>query len=54
MKAFNEYNTDGYTNEELESLNKEWESIVEEKSLEPYSNEYDIELKKFQDEVAKR
>jgi len=54
MKTFNEYNTDGYTNEELDAFNKEWGEIVEAKELEPYSDEYDIELKKFQDEVAKR
>ncbi len=54
MKSFNDDNTEGYTVEELNELNAEWEGIVESESLEEYTEEYYIREKQFADDVARR
>ena len=54
MELFNEYNTDGYSADELAALNSEWVEIVASKNLEEYTDEYNIEAKRFSDEVSSR
>jgi len=54
MKHFTEYNTEGYTQNELDAFNAEWEEKAEKRELEPGTEEYEFQLKCFQDEVAKR
>lgn len=54
MKKFNEFNTEGYTDEELHALNEEWDERVHELELEPHTDEYEEEYKRFSDEIARR
>lgn len=54
MKLFREDNTDGYTTEERDTLNAEWEAKTEAESLEEHTDEYNEAAKKFSDEVASR
>jgi hypothetical protein len=49
---FNIYNTDGYTQEQLNDLNAEWKASAAE--LEQGTEEYDFQEKCFSDEVARR
>ena len=54
MTEFNSDNTEDYTQPELDALNAEWIEIVAEKNLDEHTEEYDVELKKFSDEVSSR
>ena len=54
MNLFNEYNTEGYTKEELDMLNAEWNAIVEGAELEEGSDSYNRAAKEFCDSVANR
>lgn len=54
MKLFRDDNTDGYTDDELDTLNDEWEARVTEMGLEEYTEEYYSEAKSFSGEVAGR
>ena len=51
---FNIYNTDGYTQEQLDALNAEWEARAAEQGLEPGTEEYEFQYKRFGDEVSRR
>ena len=51
---FTAENTLGYTDNELDALNAEWERIVESESLVMESDDYYQRQKQFADEVAKR
>ena len=54
MKEFNEYNTDGYTKDQIDDLNDEWEKIVQDLGIKPGTDEYDNAAKNFADEVSRR
>jgi len=54
MKSFRHDNTDGYTEEELDALNLEWEQIVDDSDLEGFTDEYYEREKAFTDEVSRR
>jgi hypothetical protein len=54
MKLFRDDNTDGYSPEELDALNAEWKEKVNFHQLMEDTEEYDIEAKRFSDEVARR
>ena len=54
MKLFRDDNTEGYSPEELNALNAEWEQRAEEQNLEEYTDEYNEHVKWFCDEVASR
>jgi len=54
MKLFREDNTEGYTQEQLNALNEEWEERAQDLELEEYTEEYDQEASWFADKVAKR
>lgn len=54
MNLFNEDNTEGYTQEERDALNAEWEAIVDEHKLVEGSDTYDIAAKNFCNTVAQR
>lgn len=49
---FDQYNTDGYTQEQIDDLNAELEARLD--GLEPESDEYKQTEKAFQDEVSRR
>lgn len=49
---FDQYNTDGYTDQQLADLNAELAARLE--GLEPESDEYKQAEKAFQDEVSRR
>ena len=46
-------NTDGYTDAELDSLNTEWDAIVQAKGLESDADEWYARESQFQDEVSR-
>ena len=54
MKLFRDDNTEGYTPEQLEKFNTEWEQRVSDIGLEEYTEEYDLAASWFCDEVARR
>jgi hypothetical protein len=54
MKLFRDDNTEGYTPDELDALNAEWEQRVEDLELDKDSEEYDTQAKAFSDEVSSR
>ena len=54
MKLFRADNTEGYTESELAELNHEWEKLANELGLNSDDPEYDVESKRFADEVARR
>ena len=54
MNQFEQENTDGYTDAELDALNTEWDAIVSDEQLEPGTDEYEAQVKQFSDEVAGR
>ena len=54
LNLFNETNTEGYTQGELDALNAEWESIVDEQKLAEGSDIYEIAAKAFCNAVAQR
>ena len=54
MDLFRTDNTEGYTQAQLDTLNAEWQERVEKLNLEEYTDEYDREAKRFDDEVARR
>ncbi len=54
MKLFRADNTEGYTDTELDDLNAEWDSVVDEMQLEVYTEAYNTEADAFSNEVAKR
>jgi len=54
MKLFREDNTEGYTTEEMNELNSEWEARAESEGLEEGTDEYNEAAKQFCDEVARR
>ena len=54
MKSFNENNTEGYSQTELDALNTEWAEIVASQNLEEYTEEYDFAEKAFSDVVSRR
>ena len=51
---FTIYNTDGYTQNQLDELNAEWKARAAELGLEQGTEEYDFQEKCFSDEVARR
>jgi len=54
MKLFLEEFTSGYTSEQIDKFNTEWEEVVEKLKLEEYTEEYDFQAKAFCDEIARR
>jgi hypothetical protein len=56
MKLFRHDNTEGYTDEQLDKLNTEWEHRALELGLDEFDDpdEYDLQSKWFADEVARR
>ena len=54
MKLFRTDNTEGYSDEKLDSFNAEWQEIVEREKLEENTEAYDIAAKFFSDVVARR
>jgi len=53
-RLFRQDNTEGYTDTELDELNTEWIEKARELYIDPYTEEYDVEAKRFADEVARR
>ena len=53
-ELFRPDNTSGYSDEELAALNAEWETIVSDRDLELFSDEYHAAAKDFCDTVARR
>ena len=51
---FTIYNTEGYTQEQLDALNAEWEARAADLGLEQGTEEYDFQEKNFSDEVSRR
>ncbi len=51
MKLFRTDNTEGYTQNQLDSLNEEWDQIISDQD---YDDNYDQKSKNFCDEVARR
>lgn len=51
---FTIYNTDSYTQDQIDALNAEWEARAAELGLEQGTEEYEIQEKFFADEVARR
>jgi hypothetical protein len=47
-------NTEGYTQEQLDALNAEWQERAKSEGLEPGTDEYKEMEKAFSDEVARR
>lgn len=54
MELFTKYNTDGYTNLQLDELNAEWGALADKDGLEEFTEEYNQKAKEFADEVGKR
>jgi hypothetical protein len=54
MNELNNQNTEGYTQQELDALNAEWEKIVNELGLESGTDDYYREAQAFADKVAQR
>jgi len=55
QKLFNQHNTEGYSDDQIDGLNTEWALIVQSKDLEGrYIDYYDQEAKEFSDEVSRR
>lgn len=54
MKPFRDDNTEGYTATGLDALNNEWDARAKSLGLEEDTEEYDIQLKEFCDEVSRR
>jgi len=54
MELFRDDNTDGYSKNRLNKLNKEWEKIVKEKNLNASTEKYDQAAQEFSDQVARR
>ena len=54
MNTFNNYNTEDYSQTELDALNSEWAEIVAYQNLEEYTEEYDFAEKAFSDVVSRR
>ena len=53
-QEFNTCNTEGYTEDELEGFNQEWQEIIEKENIELYSEEYYFKLKNLQDNTSRR
>jgi hypothetical protein len=51
MSAFTHENTSGYSDDELDALNREWLAIVESEHLEPETDEFYQRQKAFNDSV---
>ena len=54
MKSFNNYNTEDYSQTELDALNSDWAEIVASQNLEEHTEEYDFAEKAFSDVVSRR
>lgn len=54
MNLFRNDNTEGYTQDQLEELNNEWQEKVEETLIEEHTDEYDFQAKCFADAVSRR
>ena len=54
MKIFRPDNTEGFTQDQLDVLNDEWEKLAATLGLDPDDDEYDLQAKFFADDVAKR
>jgi len=54
MKLFRDDNTEGYTSAELDDLNAEWETLVEENGLDEFTEEYNIQASAFSDTISRR
>jgi len=52
--SFTEYNTDGYSAEEIANLNEEFSSRMYAAEIEEGSEKYDQMFQEFSNEVAKR
>ena len=51
---FTQETTSGYTDEQLDTLNREWLEIVWNENLEPHTDEYSDREKQFADDVSHR
>tara|TARA_X000000950_G_C13906376_1_gene657045 strand:+ start:1218 stop:1388 length:171 start_codon:yes stop_codon:yes gene_type:complete len=54
LEEFRMDNTEGYTQEELDSFNAEWADYCEKHGLDEDSQNYEQEAKWFSDEIARR
>lgn len=54
MNRFNDLNTEGFSQDGLNTLNEEWGILAEEMGLEEGTGEYDECFQRFSDEVASR
>ncbi len=54
MTLFRTDNTDGYSQEEIDVLNAEWDNRAKTQGIEKHTDEYDQAAKSFCDEVARR
>ena len=54
MREFTEQNTTGYTEDQLNKINAEWNERAKNQGLEPHTDEYDFALKCFSDEISRR
>ena len=54
MESFRDDNTTGYSQTELDELNREWNEIVKISNLEEFTDEYYDRQQQFDDEVARR
>lgn len=54
IEEFTCYNTEGYKDEQLQEINREWNERVKERGLTPHTDEYSNQLKWFSDELGRR
>lgn len=52
--AFTQESTRGYSDDELDALNTEWDEIVRAEGLQPETDEYYAREKEFCDQVSRR
>jgi len=54
MYLFDNYNTEGYSEDQLSEFNAEWKKRCKELKLQPESDDYHQAAKNFADEVSRR
>jgi len=54
MKEFRQDNTEGYTDDQLKIFNYKWNEVIIKNTLEPDTDEYNFQLKCFQNNIAKK
>jgi len=47
ITEFTKYNTEGLSQDDLDKINQDWRLVVESKSLETNTEDYNIELDRF-------